>query len=208
MSKCVSGCGTGLLATIAAVTMLGSGQTARAGEDCLSAPNREPGAGGHWYYHLDRAHDRKCWYLVEPEARVPVAEPVQPPTQQPPQQSPLTPPAGSAPTTAQPSSIETFFSSLSSPFNGQQSAPPAPSQLPPAGTYTTQSLHLDEPAASTATPRPVRTAHHTDDAQASAKRPPRAHPSPAPGDDGASGPKNQTERDALFQEFLRWRESR
>jgi hypothetical protein len=31
--------------------------------DCLTEPNRDAPAGLHWYYHLDHANDRKCWYL-------------------------------------------------------------------------------------------------------------------------------------------------
>jgi hypothetical protein len=31
--------------------------------DCLAEPNRDAPAGQHWYYHVDHASDRKCWYL-------------------------------------------------------------------------------------------------------------------------------------------------
>jgi hypothetical protein len=31
--------------------------------DCLTEPNRDAPSGQHWYYHLDHANDRKCWYL-------------------------------------------------------------------------------------------------------------------------------------------------
>jgi hypothetical protein len=31
--------------------------------DCLAEPNRDAPPGQHWYYHLDHAKDRKCWYL-------------------------------------------------------------------------------------------------------------------------------------------------
>lgn len=37
-------------------------RTARAG-DCLAQPNSSAPAGNHWYYHTDRATQRKCWYL-------------------------------------------------------------------------------------------------------------------------------------------------
>jgi hypothetical protein len=36
--------------------------TARA-DDCLAEPNSPAPAGSHWYYHLDRATQRKCWYI-------------------------------------------------------------------------------------------------------------------------------------------------
>ena len=37
-------------------------ETARAA-DCLSAPNSAAPQGSHWYYRLDRATKRKCWYV-------------------------------------------------------------------------------------------------------------------------------------------------
>jgi hypothetical protein len=36
---------------------------AMAAADCLGDPNRDAPPGQHWYYHLDHATDRKCWYL-------------------------------------------------------------------------------------------------------------------------------------------------
>ena len=36
--------------------------TARA-DDCLAEPNSPAPAGSHWYYHLDRATQRRCWYI-------------------------------------------------------------------------------------------------------------------------------------------------
>ena len=39
--------------------------TARA-DDCLTAPNSPAPQGSHWYYHLDRATQRKCWYVHAP----------------------------------------------------------------------------------------------------------------------------------------------
>ena len=37
-------------------------ETARV-DDCLSAPNSAAPQGSHWYYRLDRATKRKCWYV-------------------------------------------------------------------------------------------------------------------------------------------------
>jgi hypothetical protein len=31
--------------------------------DCLTEPNRDAPPGQHWYYRVDHANDRKCWYL-------------------------------------------------------------------------------------------------------------------------------------------------
>lgn len=36
---------------------------ARAADDCLAAPRAETPEGSHWYYRIDRATNRHCWYL-------------------------------------------------------------------------------------------------------------------------------------------------
>jgi len=36
---------------------------ARAADDCLVAPKKETPDGSHWYYRVDRATQRHCWYL-------------------------------------------------------------------------------------------------------------------------------------------------
>jgi hypothetical protein len=56
----------GSIALVAALLM-GVGvamptNTARA-TDCLTAPNSPVPQGSHWYYRLDRASQRKCWYV-------------------------------------------------------------------------------------------------------------------------------------------------
>lgn len=32
-------------------------------DDCLAAPNSPAPKGSHWYYHLNRATQQKCWYV-------------------------------------------------------------------------------------------------------------------------------------------------
>ena len=34
-------------------------------DDCLTAPKGATSAGSHWYYRIDRATKRQCWYLRE-----------------------------------------------------------------------------------------------------------------------------------------------
>jgi hypothetical protein len=65
---------------IAAIVVLANG-SARAGDDCLAAPNSDPPRGSHWYYRLDSVRQRHCWFLaaegrkvrVEPEVRTETA---------------------------------------------------------------------------------------------------------------------------------------
>ena len=40
-----------------------SAGSARAEENCLSAPNTQPPQGSHWYYRTDPVKGSKCWYL-------------------------------------------------------------------------------------------------------------------------------------------------
>ena len=57
-------------ASLAAVTDLRA-QTTQAqatqppADNCLAAPGSKTPPGGHWYYRIDRATKRKCWYLRE-----------------------------------------------------------------------------------------------------------------------------------------------
>jgi hypothetical protein len=38
-------------------------QASRAADDCLAKPNAPSPQGSHWYYRVDRATHRECWYL-------------------------------------------------------------------------------------------------------------------------------------------------
>jgi hypothetical protein len=47
---------------------------ARAGAGCLSGPKDEAPPGKHWYYRIDHATERHCWYLREESEAVLQAE--------------------------------------------------------------------------------------------------------------------------------------
>src|SRR4051812_31768880 len=49
-------------ANLATITDLHA-QTAT--DNCLSAPKGAPPASGHWYYRINRATKRQCWYVRE-----------------------------------------------------------------------------------------------------------------------------------------------
>src|ERR1700704_1587270 len=43
-----------------------SPSTALAADDCLAGPKKDQTPeGGHWYYRIDHATKRNCWYLGE-----------------------------------------------------------------------------------------------------------------------------------------------
>jgi hypothetical protein len=56
-----------LLAGVSHTTLANGAE--RAPNDCLSGPKGQTSAGGHWYYHIDRATKRHCWYLAEETGR-------------------------------------------------------------------------------------------------------------------------------------------
>lgn len=60
-AKFVSAILAGALASAALAGM--SLNAARAADDCLLAPKAETPDGSHWYYRIDRATKRHCWYL-------------------------------------------------------------------------------------------------------------------------------------------------
>jgi hypothetical protein len=58
-----------------------------AADDCLSSPKGPAPEGSHWYYHIDRASKRHCWYLgdqreklsrAKPQNMAPIADPASP----------------------------------------------------------------------------------------------------------------------------------
>ncbi len=194
MSTRVMSC---VLAVFVGLIMLGGNRSVLAADDCVAGPSRPPAPGGHWYYHRDRASDRKCWYLVEPAARAPTAEAMQPQPAPEPSPQPVSQP-----------DFGSFFSSLSAGFpgsaNGTQPVAPTPDARSPqaapadglrnaeaAPAHDLQPAHRPV-ALSALAPKPRQPTH---------ARPPAEH-----ADEQAAGPPDQAERDALFQEFLRWRE--
>jgi hypothetical protein len=195
MPKCVISCVpavcAGLLAT---VIMLGTNCATFAADDCLPGPNRPPAQGGHWYYHVDHVNNRQCWYLVEPGARTPTAESPEPQ---------LSPDA-----TTQPR-FGSFFSSLTAGFT-EATAGTQPDTTN-SDARILQTAHPDRRKNDEAAPgRQPRIARRPDSEAALAPKqhpPPRARP-PAEHADERPPPLDQAERDALFQEFLRWKNRR
>lgn len=171
---------------LAAAIMLGTNCAALAADDCLAGPNRPPRPGGHWYYHLDRASDRKCWYLVEPTAQTPsvqtpMAQAPQPQSAPEPNQQPAQPSLGS------------FFSAL-----GFAAPPPNTT----GDARIVQPAPADDLRTDRAPPaRQPRTALAAKQHRLVHLRPPAEQAEERP-----AAPLNPADRDALFEEFLRWRE--
>jgi hypothetical protein len=84
-AKFVSAIFVSLLAGAALTTV--SHGAVPAADDCLAAPKSQTPSGGHWYYRVDRATKRHCWYVgdekeklsrVAPKNSAPSAEAVSP----------------------------------------------------------------------------------------------------------------------------------
>jgi hypothetical protein len=69
----VSAVFAGLLAGAAVVAMTPG--AADAADDCLSGPKGQTPQGGHWYYRIDHATKRHCWYLGDEREKVSQASP-------------------------------------------------------------------------------------------------------------------------------------
>jgi hypothetical protein len=55
-----------------------------AADDCLSGPKDETPEGSHWYYRIDRATKRHCWYLREQIGKpLQITAPISPPSVKP-----------------------------------------------------------------------------------------------------------------------------
>lgn len=52
----------GLIAACAVVRAEPVAAASSAGADCLAKPNAPAASGNHWYYRIDRASGRHCWY--------------------------------------------------------------------------------------------------------------------------------------------------
>src|ERR1700694_2760983 len=85
-AKFVSAIFVSLLAG-ALLTTVSHGAVPAAADDCLSGPKGQTPSGGHWYYRIDRATKRHCWYVgdekeklsrVAPKNSAPSAEAVSP----------------------------------------------------------------------------------------------------------------------------------
>jgi len=48
---------------------------AKPADSCLSGPKGAVPAGGHWYYRIDRATKRHCWYIGEEKDKTAAAVP-------------------------------------------------------------------------------------------------------------------------------------
>jgi len=156
---------------------------ARAESACTEQPSQRAAQGTHWIARYDRTKGIKCWFLVDANGLDVTASQAQP-------SSAPTP----APVDALPSQIAAFLGSLTG--GGENAMPP-----------------VSAPQADAPQTSPVRAAQkpHSSGANASrADNGARAEQKDAGKGRGAvkrvSPSLTEPEREALFEEFLRWQE--
>jgi hypothetical protein len=54
--------------SLAAAVVFGANWAASAAGGCIAKPNEQIDQAGHWYYHVDRMHHRRCWFFETSEA--------------------------------------------------------------------------------------------------------------------------------------------
>jgi hypothetical protein len=160
----------GAIAVVAALCMsglwLGVPNSARA-DDCLTAPNSSAPQGSHWYYHIDRASQRKCWHFRAP------GEPAQDATAQATSEA--------APAAQSPSMPAPFGSTPVTPSSGVDTAPVWP-QVPQAASTTDKVVQRSTPSILGTSPPQASTSSPQISAQAGepAPGPPVAWPDAPP----------------------------
>lgn len=152
-----------------------------AAADCLQQPAGDTPPGAHWHFHLDRVNNRKCWYLglTAPAAPQPTAIPDPNPQPRPP----------------------SFFSSL---FGSPPASPPPPQQVLPGGSTPLAPTGFREEDAATRSPQGSQL--YSTASVAKPRRP--AKPRPPQVEKDPTQPLTPAERDALFREFLEWKQQR
>ncbi|MHC2335058.1 hypothetical protein [Bradyrhizobium sp. USDA 4454] len=95
----VAGANFGAVAENAAAPAVTNTANTKTADTCQSAPKGTAPAGSHWFYHLDRSTQKKCWYLGDAKNKV-VAKTAT--AQQQPAAAPDTATADAAPPPSQP----------------------------------------------------------------------------------------------------------
>jgi hypothetical protein len=159
-----------LIGALASVTLVVAvNGVARAAEACLSGPKGAAPKGSHWYYRIEHATKRNCWY-VRVEGEKPVASHSSPLSRTPPQaETPLQPAVANARAEAGPADLGQSNAAAA------ERAPPAAanndqaSEAPAAdnGQSTVASRWLDQAGAEPATGSTPK----TDDSGASVNSP-------------------------------------
>jgi hypothetical protein len=186
-----------LAGALVAAALAGMGTTVSTAAECLENPDQRVTEPGHWRYHLDRTLNRRCWHF-EPEVAASAAA----------AGAPAATPAA-ADDAQQPSLLSRFAAglsqTLSAPVQQPQLQQAQQSSIPDNTGETAQAVSPKKPARTVVrrerpqpAPQPVPQPTTTGAAE--------RHDQAAAADKNAkSDPTlNVAEREALFQDFVKW----
>jgi hypothetical protein len=177
-----------LLGTLTAFGLIGE---VLAAGTCIEGPNLNAGQGRHWYYRVDPINHRKCWYVMETGLKTDDL-PLQP-----------TP----SPTPPLNLTLFSWFTALGASLPGSASAGMQPgstpeSRVPSAAPRGNMKVVHAVPTERSRPARPPETK-----GAATAERNQQSSRSSAEhAEQVNSQPADQAAQDALFLEFLRWKE--
>jgi hypothetical protein len=110
-----------------------------AADDCLSKPKGLAPEGSHWYYRIDRARNRHCWYLGDQREKLSRAKPQN--------SAPIADPASPQNETATQRSVTDAYAELPLPQTRVEQQPNASAwQRTPATTANTASIENGQPS--------------------------------------------------------------
>ena len=149
-----------------------------ASEDCLTGPNARTAQGEHWYYYSDPVSKRKCWFRREQPVNAPEA----------------VPPKRAAEESESPSLLSRLVSAM---------RPSAEVEQPSAKNANTPSAK--SPDARAADERQIRPRKSIKTRSIARRQQPSAESAERRAPDQSKGVETR-KTDALFREFLAWRE--
>jgi hypothetical protein len=171
------------------LTALGLNGTILAAGTCIEGPK----AGGHWDYRVDPVNHRKCWYVTGTGLKTQEAAPLQP-----------TP----SPTSTPNSTLLSWFASLSTGPPGSVSPGRQPSTTRESGVPPTapgEALQVVHGVPKKRLP-PARRPETKVATTAERNQQPPSRSSAEHAEQINTQPLDQAAQDALFLEFLRWKE--
>lgn len=192
-------------ATLAAAAMLGLNTTASAAADCLDSPDLRLTQPGHWYYHSDRTQNRKCWYFQPAEVK-PQEAAVNAPAS-----APASTPATTGNEDLQQSPLSRFARGLAQGLYSQSQQRESEQKSIPDNTVE---------ATQTISPAPVKPNRTAREERLRISPPPTTNGSAIPEqrdqpqrpaaerNEKRDSPPNVAEREALFQDFVKWQMER
>jgi hypothetical protein len=176
--------------TLALAALPGVNTAASAAADCLESPDLHVAQPGHWSYYTDRSLNRRCWHFDPAEAPAPAQA------------------AAPAPAVNE-DPLSRFAASLSQTFSPP---PPQPQQnsIPDSSGEALQTISPKpaKPARTVRREQPKIAPPPTTNGAATAERHDQSRQPAAENNEKRDPPINVTEREILFQDFVKWQMER